>query len=66
VIEWNIPTMTCGHCVGSVTKTVKAADPGAEVQIDLESKTVRVRTDVDPALIAQALAEQGYEPHARP
>ena len=66
MIEWNIPTMTCGHCVGVVTKTVRAADPNAEVQIDLASRTVRVQTSQDPAPIAKALAAEGYAPQARP
>lgn len=66
VIEWNIPNMTCGHCVGVVTETVRAADPNAEVQIDLASKTVRVQTGQDPASIAKALAAEGYTPQVRP
>ncbi|MBL8343862.1 MAG: heavy-metal-associated domain-containing protein [Rubrivivax sp.] len=66
MIEWTIPTMTCGHCVGVVTRTVRAADPNAEVQIDLASHTVRVDTGEDPALIAKALAAAGYTPQARP
>lgn len=65
VIEWSIPTMTCGHCVGVVTKTVRAADPDAEVQVDLQSQTVRVQTELDAALIANALADEGYAPLAR-
>ena len=62
MIEWKIPTMTCGHCVGVVTKTVRTEDPDAQVQIDLPSQTVRVQTDTDPARIAKALAEEGYAP----
>ena len=34
MIELRLPTMTCGHCVRTVTRTVQALDPGAKVDID--------------------------------
>ena len=44
MISFNVPSMSCGHCVGVITKSVKAADPTAEVRVDLPSHTVRVET----------------------
>jgi copper chaperone CopZ len=37
-MEFNIPAMSCGHCVGVITQTVKALDPAAQVNVDLASK----------------------------
>ena len=31
MIELTIPTMTCGHCVKTVTRTVQKVDPAAQV-----------------------------------
>lgn len=62
MIELTIPDMTCGHCVGVVTKTIKQADPTAQVDIDLPSHQVRVQTTLDRATLAAALAEEGYAP----
>jgi copper chaperone len=54
--------MTCGHCAGRVTQTLKAADPAAEVAIDLKAQTVQVRSREDRAVLAEALADAGYPP----
>ncbi len=62
MIELNIPDMTCGHCVGVVTKTIQASDPAAVVDIDLATKRVRVQTTLDRAALAAALSEEGYAP----
>lgn len=62
MFELTLPTMTCGHCVGAVTKAVKQADPLAQVEIDLSSHKVRVESAADRQLIEAAIAEAGYEP----
>ena len=60
--EFKIPSMSCGHCVGVVTRTLKATDPKAQVDIDLPSHTVRVESSADRATLQAALAEAGYAP----
>ena len=62
MLEFTLPTMTCGHCVGVVTKAIKQADPQALVEIDLASHRVRVQTTEDRETIAAAVAEAGYVP----
>jgi copper chaperone len=62
MIEFQIDAMTCGHCVSTVTKTVKAVDPAAEVNVDLASHTVQVESTKDRRDLAAALAEAGYTP----
>lgn len=60
MIEMNVKDMTCNHCVGVVTRTVKEVDPKAEVQVDLATKRVRVETTSSFSDIANALDEAGY------
>ena len=62
MLELTLPTMTCGHCVGVVTKAIKQADPQATVEIDLANHRVRVETAEDREVIASAVAEAGYTP----
>ena len=62
MLELTLPTMTCGHCVGVVTKAIKQADPRASVEIDLASHRVRVQTTEDRETIESAVAEAGYLP----
>lgn len=60
MIELTLPDMTCGHCVKTVTGTVKALDANAQVQCDLTTHTVRIETTQSAEVVAKALAEEGY------
>ena len=62
MIELEIPAMTCGHCVKTVTETVQRVDAGARVTVDLPAHRVRIESAVPEQRFAEALAEEGYEP----
>ena len=62
MLEFQIPTMTCGHCARSVTQAVQAADPSALVQSDLPQKKVVVDSDLPREQIVARLAEAGFAP----
>ena len=64
MIELNIPSMSCGHCVSTITRAVQQADPAAVVDIDLASRQVRVQSQAERAAIVAAIVEAGYEPEA--
>ena len=59
-MEFNVPDISCGHCVRAVTEAVKLADPDAQVSVDLESKKVTVQTTQERDVVAAALADAGY------
>ncbi|MDB5526523.1 MAG: hypothetical protein JWM58_4286 [Rhizobium sp.] len=58
--EFNIPDMSCGHCVASVTKAIKSADPEAVANIDLTKRKATVESKTDPAILGAALKDAGY------
>lgn len=62
MIEFDVQAMSCGHCVSTVTRTIQQLDPQAKVEVDLESKKVKVESSEDRARLAAALAEAGYPP----
>ena len=62
MIELTLPTMTCGHCVRSVTETVKQVDSQATVQINLPTHQVRIDSSQPLAAFVAALTEEGYAP----
>ncbi|MDZ5455716.1 MULTISPECIES: heavy-metal-associated domain-containing protein [Azohydromonas] len=64
MIEFTVPEMSCGHCVGAITQALKAADPAARVDVTLADKKVRVQSTLERQALAQALSEAGYEPAA--
>jgi len=63
--ELTVEGMSCGHCVGRVTKTVQGLDENAKVDIDLASKKVRIDSKAELERIAAAIDEAGYPVTAR-
>lgn len=54
--------MSCDHCKIAVTEEVSRVAGVAAVDVDLDSKLVRVRgTDVDEAAVVVAIDEAGYD-----
>ena len=58
-----VPDMSCDHCVRAITDEVTGVSGVTDVQVDLETKLVRVQgDDVDAAAVRAAVVEAGYEP----
>ena len=60
MLELTLPTMTCGHCVATVTRTVQKLDAKATVEIDLPTHRVRIESTQPAQRLKAALAEEGY------
>lgn len=58
--ELTVEGMSCGHCVGRVTKSVQDVDGEAKVSIDLPTGKVRVDSSIALDKIAAAIADAGY------
>ena len=61
MIELKVDGMTCGGCVNSVTRAVKALDADAEVRVDLATKRVSIGGKVSEQEVIRALDDAGYE-----
>ena len=57
---FQISKMSCGHCVSTIRTAVTTADPSADVQADLETKTIDVSSGLSPKEVMQVLDEAGY------
>ena len=62
--QFNVPDMTCGHCVSTITKAVKSEDPKAKVEIHLGQHLVKIESALSQDEIAQQITEAGYTPTA--
>jgi len=62
MLTFDIPNMTCGHCVRAITEAVKAADPAARVEADLPTHQVKVDTSAPREAVVAQLSEAGYTP----
>jgi copper chaperone len=59
--ELQVEGMSCGGCVRSVTRSVQAVDGNAKVDVDLESKKVRVETQASLDAVKSAISDAGYD-----
>ena len=63
MIAFEVNDMTCGHCVSTITKAVKATDKDAEVRIDLARHRVEIEPrDADARELGDAIKDAGYTP----
>ena len=58
--ELQVEGMSCGHCVSSVTRSVRDVDAAAKVEVDLATQKVRVDSSASLDEIKSALEEAGY------
>lgn len=58
--ELQVTGMSCGGCANSVKRSVQAVDSSAKVDVDLPTKTVRVKTTASLEAIRTAVTEAGY------
>ena len=65
MITFEVIDMTCAHCVGAITKAVKATDQNAEVRIDQSRHLVEIEPgSSDAEALGNAITEAGYTPVA--
>ncbi|MBD8575438.1 heavy-metal-associated domain-containing protein [Pseudomonas syringae] len=58
---FTVQGMTCGHCVRAVTQAIQGEDPGAQVEVDLPGKQVRVDSTLAAQRIIELISEGGYQ-----
>lgn len=58
--ELQVEGMSCGGCVKGVTRSVQAVDSNAKVDVNLQSKTVRVETQASLDAVRAAISDAGY------
>ncbi len=57
---FRVAGMSCGGCVSSVQQAIKAAAPGAEVEVMLDGGLVKVEGVEDDAVVQKAIEEAGF------
>lgn len=61
MVRLTVAGMSCGHCVGAVTKAVQSAVKGVNVDVDLAGGRVEVAGTDDAASVRKAIEDAGYE-----
>ena len=60
MLEFHIPDMTCGGCVGAITRALQNLDPQARLEPNLDEHRLRVETAASEDAVRQALADAGF------
>ena len=58
---FTVEGMTCGHCEKAVTRALITVDAQAKVVIDRLQNKVQVDSEKERSVLAQAIAEEGYQ-----
>lgn len=57
---FTVTGMSCGHCARAVTQAIRARDPQATVQVDLDDQRVEIESDQPRQVLADAIRDEGY------
>ncbi|HLR29728.1 MAG TPA: heavy-metal-associated domain-containing protein [Paenalcaligenes sp.] len=61
-IKFQIPDMTCGHCVSTITKAIQAQYDGAQIEAEVETHTLTVNGIEDAEALEAIITKEGYSP----
>lgn len=59
-VQLKVSDMACSACANTITQAVKQVDANAEVEADLNAKTVTIATQQPLEAIKQAIVAAGY------
>lgn len=63
-MNFKVPDMSCGHCTSAIEKSIKAADPAAQVNCDLGARVVHIDSTLTQDQLSAAIKSAGYEASA--
>lgn len=59
----SVPDMSCCHCKAAVETAVKALDPAALLEFDMQARRVTVTTTAPDDALIRSLDAAGYPAH---
>lgn len=59
-MNFKVPSMVCDGCVTTVKEAILAQEPNAKVDIDLNTKQVKVDTEASQESIEQVVTAAGH------
>ncbi|GAC1471791.1 MAG: hypothetical protein NVS2B14_17910 [Chamaesiphon sp.] len=59
-LNFKVPSMACSACANTITDAVKKIDSSAQVEADLKTKTVSIKTQEPETVIKKVISAAGY------
>ena len=60
-VTLKVEGMSCQGCADAVARVVRAADPAAEVRVDVAAGRVEAQTNARPEALVAAIDSAGYQ-----
>ncbi len=60
MITLNVPSIKCDGCAEVITNEIKANDPQAKIEVDVETKTVKVETTAQEDSVKEMIISAGH------
>ncbi|ASP23439.1 copper chaperone CopZ (plasmid) [Antarctobacter heliothermus] len=60
-MDFKVPDMSCGHCTSAIEKSVKSADPAAQIACDLDTRMVHIDSALRADQLSAAIKDAGYK-----
>lgn len=60
MIQLNVPTIKCEGCAEAITNEIKSQDPNAQVEVDVDSKIVKVETTAAETSVKEMINSAGH------
>jgi len=61
---FHVPSLTCGGCLGFVTRALQDVDRHARIEADLRARTIRIVSSRFESVLLRALRDAGYRAEA--
>ncbi|MCE8018200.1 heavy-metal-associated domain-containing protein [Halomonas sp. MCCC 1A17488] len=58
--KFNVPDMSCNHCVSTISTAIESVDSGASLEFDLANRQVSVNSSAPVEAIQAAIEAAGY------
>ena len=61
-LNFKVKDMTCGGCAGKIKDALNSSAPDVQVEIDLATKKVSIRGELDEDTAMEIIRSAGYTP----
>lgn len=59
-LKLNVPSIACDDCAQMITESINTMEPDAQVNVDVQAKTVTVESEASEETIKQAIVASGH------
>jgi copper chaperone len=59
-LKLKVPSIVCDGCAQTITESIKTMEPDAQINVDVQAKTVTINSEASEETIKQAIVAVGH------